>query len=326
MDKLYEATWVLRIFALLLALALFFYVGYEKKLSRESAVTATDSVEVIENVPLQAYYDSENLIVTGLPETVDITISGPAQIILTTKLNKNFTVFVDLEDLMIGEHHVTIQHENINEKLDVSIDPASVNLVIEERVTRQFSVEPEMNKTLIEDGYILDGLKVEPNVVNITGARSVIDSISFVKASITGDKGIKESFVQNTPVRVLNDELNGLDVVVEPENVVVNVSIKEYSKEVPLRLEQTGTLPKGVELKDATLKAEQLTVYGKKAIIDELTDLVVEFDVAEITKSGTYEVELSLPEGVSSKSKTIKVVVEVSESSLETTQSNDSSE
>ena len=326
MDKLYENTWVLRIFALLLALALFFYVGYEKKLSRESAVTATDSVEVIENVPLQAYYDSENLIVTGLPDTVDITISGPAQIILTTKLNKNFTVFVDLEDLMIGEHHVTIQHENINEKLDVSIDPVSVNLVIEERVTRQFSVEPEMNKTLIEDGYILDGLKVEPNVVNITGARSVIDSISFVKASITGDKGIKESFVQNTPVRVLNDELNGLDVVVEPENVVVNVTIKEYSKEVPLRLEQTGTLPEGVELKDITLKAEQLTVYGKKAIIDELTDLVVEFDVAEITKSGTYEVKLRLPKGVTSKSKTIKVVVEVREGSLETTQSNDSSE
>ena len=326
MDKLYENTWILRIFALILALALFFYVGYEERLSKESEVTAKDSVEVIENVPLEAYYDNENLIVTGLPETVNITISGPAHIALTTKLNKNFTVFVDLEDLMIGEHQVTIQHENISEKLDVSIKPASVNITIEERVTQQYKVEPEMNTMLIEEGYVLDSLKVKPEIVSITGAKSVIDSISFVKASVNGEKGLKESFEQETPVRVLNGELNGLDVIIEPENVFVDVVIKAYSKVVPIRLEEIGILPEGVTLQSLSQELEEITVYGKKAIIDELTDLVVEFDVAQLTKSGTYEVKLILPDGITSKTKKLKVVAEVQKSADKATETDDNAQ
>lgn len=326
MDKLYENTWVLRIFALILALALFFYVGYEDRLSKESTTAATDSVEIIENVPLQAYYDSENLIVSGLPETVNITISGPAQIVLTTKLNKNFTLFVDLEDLMIGEHHVTIQHENISDKLDVSIDPASVNLSIEELVTQQYKVEPEMNTTLIAEGYMLDGLTVEPEIVNVTGAKSAIDNINFVKASITGEKGLKESFEQETPVRVLNGELNGLEVVVDPENVAVKVDIKAYSKVIPIRLEQIGTLPEGVTLRSLEAGIKEVTVYGKKAIIDELTDLVVEFDVAQLTESGAYEMKLPLPEGVTSKTKALKVAAEVETITEEAAETDDESQ
>lgn len=325
MDKLYENTWVLRIFALLLALALFLYVGYEDNLNRQNETSATDSVEIIENVPLQAYYDNENLIVTGLPETVNVTISGPTQLVLTTKLNKNFTVFVDLEDLMIGEHHVTIHHENISDKIDVSIDPQAVNITIEERVTRQFKVEPEMNTTLLEDGYTLENLSVEPEMVNITGAKSVIDSISFVKASITEEKGLKESFEQSTPVRVLNDELSGLDVTVEPENVTVSVTIREYSKVVPITLKQKGSVQDGITIKELETEVNEVTVNGKKAIIDELTSLVVEFDVAQLTESGTYEAKLVLPDGVTSKTKTIKVSVELEVSSPEASQSDDSS-
>jgi YbbR domain-containing protein len=327
MDKLYTNSWVLRIFALILALALFLYVGYEEKLKRESTPSATTSVEVIENVPLQAYYDNENLIVSGLPETVNVTISGPSQIVLTTKLNKNFTVFVDLEDLLIGEHHVTIQKENISEKLEVSIDPESVNIVIEEKVTQQYKVEPEMNTTLIEEGYMLDSLTVQPDVVSITGARSVIDSISFVKATVTGEKGIKESFEQNSTVRVLNNELSGLDVVVDPESVIVNVGIKEYSKVIPISLADTGTLPAGVVIESLEPVKTEITVFGKKAIIDELEHLVVEFDVAELKESGTYEAKIVLPDGITSKTKTLKVKAEVRKSTTdEATQVDDSSE
>ena len=324
MDKLYGNPWVLRIFALVLALALFLYVRFENNLSNQSEASPTNMVELIENVPLQAYYDSENLIVSGLPETVNVTISGPSQLVLTTKLNKNFTVFVDLEDLMLGEHHVTIQHENISDKIEVAIDPVAVNITIEELVTQSYLVEPEINKTLIAEGYTLAGLSVDPDTVSITGARSAIDSISFVKASVTEEKGLKESLEQSTPVRVLNDELKGLDVVVEPENVTVSVEIEEYSAKRPLTIQQTGELPENVMITSFTPEVNELTLKGKKAIIDELTDLVVEFDVAQLTDSGIYEAKVVLPEGVTSNMKTIKIAVELEKRSQEAAQSNDS--
>lgn len=324
MDKLYGNPWVLRIFALVLALALFLYVRFENNLSNQSEASPTNMVELIENVPLQAYYDSENLIVSGLPETVDVTISGPSQLVLTTKLNKNFTVFVDLEDLMLGEHHVTIQHENISDKIEVAIDPVAVNITIEELVTQSYPVEPEINKTLIAEGYTLTGLSVDPDTVSITGAKSAIDSISFVKASVTEEKGLKESLEQSTPVRVLNDELNGLDVAVDPENVTVSVEIEEYSAKKPLSIQQTGELPENVMITSFTPEVNELTLKGKKAIIDELTNLVVEFDVAQLTDSGIYEAKVILPEGVTSNMKTIKIAVELEKRSQEAAQSNDS--
>lgn len=324
MDKLYGNPWVLRIFALVLALALFLYVRFENNLSNQSEASPTNMVELIENVPLQAYYDSENLIVSGLPETVDVTISGPSQLVLTTKLNKNFTVFVDLEDLMLGEHHVTIQHENISDKIEVAIDPVAVNITIEELVTQSYPVEPEINKTLIAEGYTLAGLSVDPDTVSITGAKSAIDSISFVKASVTEEKGLKESLEQSTPVRVLNDELNGLDVAVDPENVTVSVEIEEYNAKKPLSIQQTGELPENVMITSFTPEVNELTLKGKKAIIDELTNLVVEFDVAQLTDSGIYEAKVILPEGVTSNMKTIKIAVELEKRSQEAAQSNDS--
>ena len=108
-------------------------------------------MDIIRDVPVEVYYDNENLVVTGVPETVNMTIEGPINIVQTTKLLKDFTLFVDLRDLTMGKHHVEIQHENISEKLQVRIDPATIDVVIEEKITETFRVDPNlMNDCLLK--------------------------------------------------------------------------------------------------------------------------------------------------------------------------------
>ena len=136
MDKVFDSSWMLRLTALFLAVALFLYIQTEEK--RETESSSSNETDVITNVPLEVYYDSDNLFVTGLPETVDVKISGPKQIVMKTKLEKDFKLFVDLNSLLIGEHSVTIHQENFSEKLDVSIEPRIINVTIEEKVTEQF--------------------------------------------------------------------------------------------------------------------------------------------------------------------------------------------
>ncbi len=121
MDKLFDSPWVLRITALVLAILIFFYV--KSLLSEGFTPTTNNHVDVLTDVPLEAYYDSDNLIVSGLPETVDVTIEGPMQIVLNTKLKKDFKLFVDLNSLLIGEHRVKIQSEAFSDKLTVKINP-----------------------------------------------------------------------------------------------------------------------------------------------------------------------------------------------------------
>lgn len=315
MDKIFESYWALRITALILALALFFYAKAEMDTNRDT--TASTQTDIIYNVPLEVYYDDTNLIVTGLPETVNVMISGPQKIVLQTKTLKDFKVFVNLNSLMIGEHHVTIQHEGFSDKLDVSIEPKSVNVDIEERVTKEFRVDPEMNSRLIAEEYILDKMTATPATVMVTGAKSVIENISYVKATVTGEQGIKDSFEQEASVKVLNADLNRLDVVIQPEKVKVKVGIKEYSRELPITIKQTGNFKDGISLENISVKPSSLSVYGKKAMIDELRELVVEFDVSDLEESGSYEAKVIVPDGVTVKANTITIHANVRKNPVE---------
>ena len=310
MDKMMDSPWVLRIIALFLACLLFFSVRTELSSTNKSATN--EQMEVIRDVPVEVYYDDDNLIVTGIPKTVNVTIKGPKQIALNTKLVKDFSIFVDLNDLLIGQHNVQLQYENISDKLQVTLDPATVNVNIEEKVTQEFRVDPEMNNRLIDEGYYLKGMSANPATVFVTGAKSVIESISYVKATVTGEQGLKQSFSQEAAVKVLDRDLNKLDVTIEPEKVKVRVDIAEYSKELPVSIKETGKAAEGITINQLTLGTPALKLYGKKSIIDVLTEIPVEIDVSKITESKTYEFEVKLPDGATKVSEQkIKIKADV---------------
>jgi len=310
MDKMMDSPWVLRIIALFLACLLFFSVRTELASTDKTAMT--EQMEVIRDVPVEVYYDDDSLIVTGIPKTVNVTVRGPKQIALQAKLVKDFSVFVNLNDLLIGEHTVELQYENISDKLKVTLDPATVKVNIEEKVTQEFRVDPEMNNRLIDEGYYLKGMSANPATVFVTGAKSAIESISYVKATVTGEQGLRQSFSQEAAVKVLDRDLNKLDVMIEPEKVKVRVDIEEYSKELPVTIKETGKAADDITINRLTLITNSLKVYGKKSIIDVLTSLPVEIDLSKITESKTYEFDVKLPEGATKVSEQkIKIKADV---------------
>ncbi len=318
MDKMMDSPWVLRIIALFLALLLFFSVRTE--LSPTNKTITSEQTEVIRDVPVDVFYDDKSLIVTGIPKTVDVTIKGPMPLVIQTKATKNFSVFVDLSKLLIGEHNVKLQYENISDKLQVTFDPATVKVNIEEKVTQEFRVDPDLNTRLIEEGYILNGMTANPATVYITGAKSAIENISYVKATVTGEKGLKEPFSQVAAVKVLDRDLNKLDVMIEPETVKVQVEIGAYSRELPVVLKEIGEAANGITVNQVTISPTKVRVYGRKSIIDALTAIPLEVDLSKITESKTYEFDVKLPEGVTKISDSkIKVKADITKVEQETT-------
>lgn len=310
MDKMIDSPWVLRITSLALAILLFFSVRSE--INSNERLTVNEQEDVIRDVPVEVYYYKDNVIVTGIPSVVDVRIKGPTQDVLKVKASRDFKVFMDLNRLLIGEHTVKLQYENISRKLDVELDPGTADIVIEERVTKEFKVEAEMNRQTIAEGYVLKGLTVEPANVFITGAKSAIDSISYVKATVAGDAS-KENFTQDADVRVLDKELNKLDVEVNPKTVNVAIEISEYSRDIPINLIQKGKVKADLQLDE--IKAEQrfITVYGAKSIVDAITTIDVSVDVSKFIESKTYTVPVAKPEGVSKLgTEAIKVKVQIS--------------
>lgn len=291
-----DSPWFLRITALFLAILLVYTVQVEKKDVNKNS--SNQEVGVLQDIPVEVYYDNENLIVTGVPQTVNVTIEGPTNIVQTTKLFKDFTLFVDLRSLTMGEHEVRIEHENMSDKLQVQIDPSTIDVSIEEKITEIFRVEPEFNERLLADGYNLTDMEVNPKTIEVTGAKSVVESISFVKATVSTDPDVKSSFEKEATVRVLDRDLNKLDIEMTPENVRVKVEIEENSKEVPIILNEKGTLPNGVTVHSITPEKDKITLSGPKRILNEINQLVVDLDLSKITKSETIEVKLQKPDDV----------------------------
>ncbi|MDV6377420.1 CdaR family protein [Sporosarcina sp. GW1-11] len=315
MDKFMDSPWFLRLIALFLAVTLFFSVKAEDQASRN---TANDVFELFQDVPVEVYYDTENLVVTGAPERVNMTIEGPPNIVQTTKLLKDFTLKLDLNNLTLGEHAVRIQVENVSDKLDVRLDPATVHITIEEKVTQSFRVDPEMNTKLLAEGYEVKSMEVQPSTINVTGAKSIVDSISFVKVSVTGDTNLNKSFEKKARVRVLDRDLNKLSVVLDPEEVTVKVDIKEYSREIPVRLSRKGKTDNGITIESIAAEDKFVRVFGSKSIVDALIDIPIEVDLSEVSKSGIIESDVKKPKGASKTTPSkVKVQVKIYDQSTE---------
>ncbi|WP_203333916.1 CdaR family protein [Planococcus beigongshangi] len=300
MDKMMDNPWFLRITALLLAFLMFFSVKADEENANSAA--SNTMTEVIEDVPLEVYYDDTSLMVSGVPDTVDVHITGPNSMVQTTRQIKDFTVFVDLRNLALGEHRVRVQTENISEQLGVRIDPTFLDVTIEERVSQEFKIDPELNERLLAEGYVLKSISADPDTVTVSGPKSVIDAISFVKATVTEEPGLNSSVTKEARVRVLANDLTKLDnVTIEPEVVEVEAVIEEYSKEVPLTLIQTGTAREGITVDEIESKNSTVKIFGPRSVVDAITEYEVEVNVSGVTMTDTaIEVELPAPEGTSS--------------------------
>jgi YbbR domain-containing protein len=318
MDKLMNNHWFMKIFALLLALMLYMSVNIEKETKTgglmRNSVGKTD-VGTVTEVPVVAYYDRENLVVSGIPQYVNVTLEGPASILKPTELQRDFEIYVDLTDLELGTHTVPLKYKNISDKLKVKIQPATINVVIQEKVSKDFPVEVDfIHKNRIANGYSAEQPIVKPSLVTVTGAKELLEKVALVKARVNLD-GAKETIEQESRVTVYDGEGKALDLEVEPSVVEVTVPIKSPSKSVPFKINRTGKLKKGLSIVKIEAVPNEVTVFGPKEKIDKIEFIDgITINLDEITKDTTLEVKIPLPEGVKAiDPQKIKIHIEVQE-------------
>jgi YbbR domain-containing protein len=310
-DRLMESKWFVRILALLVALLLYTTAYIDEKVERPASANH-DSSAVIEDVPVQLFYDEENYVVTSSPQTVTVLIEGPSSIVRTTENLRNFNVYLDLYDADIGTQEVEFQIEDISDKLTVQIEPTKATVNMQEKVTKEFPVEVQFNTSLLEEGYTAGEPMVEPDTVTVTGGKDVVDRISYILAIIEHEGGIKKDLTQRATLTVLDQNLDKLNVDVEPEQVKVKVPVQSPEKTVSINLEQKGSPPPNVKIESIQSQTKEVVIYGKQSTLEKITNLTVPIDVSEITESQEVTVPIPLQDDIFAiKPETITVQIEV---------------
>ena len=303
MDKFTNSAWFMRIVAFALAALLFISINFEMESDKKSLGLSTApeiSTETIENVPVEVYYDRENLVVSGVPETVDVTLKGAKSLLINAKNQRDFKVYVDLSDpaISMGDRTVTFKISELNEKLVATIDPEYAEVNVQERVTKEFPVEAEYNSSLLEEGYTAGQPTVSPKTVKITGAKDAIEQISYVKANLEISKGLNETVNSKATVKALDRDLNKLDVTIEPSTVSVSLEVSIPSKTVSIAPKQMGKAKDGIRITSISVDPKEVTLFGSETSLEKIDGINLPVNISKIDGDTELELDLNKPESV----------------------------
>ncbi|MBP3038209.1 YbbR-like domain-containing protein [Bacillaceae bacterium Marseille-Q3522] len=297
-DKLIQTKWFVRVLALVLAFMLFESVYDSSKGLTEINVPGEQDTEVIEGVPVKSYYDTDSVVVTGVPETVTVTLEGPRIHLQPAKLQRNFEVYVDLTSAELGEQRVPIEIRGLSDQLEATIEPLYANVEIQEKVTKEYPVEAEFNHDLIEDGYVAGDAVAEPGRVKVTGAKDVMDQVAYVKASLNLTEPIDDEVKTSSIVTALDKDLNKLDVTVEPQEVEVTVPVKASTKKVPINVVREGTPPENVTIQSISLNVNEAIIMANQDVLDDTENVRVEVDVSNIRENTEITLPVIISKGI----------------------------
>lgn len=321
MDRLMNNHWVMRIIALFLAIMLYASVNIESGSQGGTQSTnpfnSSPSLDkaTVTDVPVVTYFDQENLVVTGVPEAVNVTLEGPTVALTKARTVKDFEIYADLNNLSIGTHRVQLKIKNLSEDLEASINPSTITVSIEEKVTKDFPVEVDFtNEDKLEEGYTPDQPIVNPNSIRVTASKEVIDRIETVQATVNLETA-KETINQESRITIYDSDGNILPVEVEPSVVDVTVPIKSPSKTLPFKISREGELEKGLSILSIEPNPKEITVYGPLDVLEKYEFLDgIKVDLSKIQKDTSIEVDVPVPEGITKVSpEKIKLEIDVEE-------------
>lgn len=301
MDNWFKSRWFVRGISLFFAIVLYVFVQVEMdQYQNDSRIPDNnEGIQTVENVPINIRIDEDNYVVSGVPEFATVSLEGPTGTTTATARQKNFDVFVDLQNLEEGTHTVELQHSGVPEELTVYIEPKTIEVTIEERASEEFDVAVDfINTEQLPQGYEIGTSEVSPQKVTITSSREVIDKIAIVKVFVDV-AGLEENIdSREVPVNVYDASGNELNVKVEPESIAVSAEIQNPSKTVPVTLSTTGDLPEGYSLTSISANVDEAEIFGTSDVLEGVEEIATEeIDMSEITESGTINVGLALPDG-----------------------------
>lgn len=318
MDKLFQSKWAIRVISLVLALTLYFFVNIEANTeqndSRLDQGTTTET-QILDEVPVDIKIDAENYVVSGVPETVSVTLEGKKSTLAPIVRIRSFDVFVDLTEYEEGDHTVTLEYDGLPDNVTAYIEPKEIDINIEKRALQEFSIDVDfVNLDKVPVGYEIGEPEITPGSVTIVSSEANIEQVAMVKVFIDV-RDIKESIKnRELPVVVYDAQGNDMSVRVDPETVTVSVPVERPSKTVPLTVKTKGEMIDELEIANME-SATELEIFGRKEVLNEIDEISTkELDISTIEKSGKTEVEIDFPDGVTANDEEIEVDVELQQS------------
>lgn len=305
LDKILNRPHFLIYLSLIIAVALFLLID-----SKVISLVETEA-EVIANVPVVVKYNEEAYVVEGVPETVDITITGRKSDIYLAKQLGEYEVILDLSDYTPSDtpYKVYFTYSKSIDSLSYQLSPEYVQVTIKNKESQVMPISYDLlNVDALDSRLSVESVSLDKSEVVVKGGSDALAEIASVKALIDlAQQDFTEAGtydVDNIELAAYDSHGNRLDnIEIVPETISATVVLESYSRTVPISVETTGELVTGKAIASILINNNtnySITIYGDKEEIDNIDSVPVTINVdgRGNESTWTYDVNIRKPNGV----------------------------
>ena len=300
-DRILSSRWALRVLALVLTLVLYSVTtdSTASKTQESGLSLLGNDTEVITGVPVKVLNESDGIVMSGVPSEVTMEVKGSRNVIKAMEQQGDFSVVADLQNVSVGTQIVKLEPTNLPEGIEATVTPAEITVTIQEKITKEFNVEPEISPQLIATGYKSGTPTSDVNKIKVTGPRDTILNITAVKAKVTSEQPLNETTTIKTNLTVLDNNYNKItNVQLSKKSVEITVPISKSGKSIPISLIQKGEPKNNLTISSLTSNVSQVTLEGDEKELDKIKSLEVPVDVSDVSGNIIKKVNIQVPDGI----------------------------
>ena len=274
-----------------------------------SAVTANDPTEervYSQSVPIELVGRDPNLILTNLPEE-QLTLTLRAPVSVWDRLGRETNpvrAVVDLSGLEPGTHNLPVQVQIGIRPIDiVTLSPSTVEVSLEVLANQSFLVQVARRGDP-GVGFEAGTPSVSPEVVNVSGAESLVKKVAQVRAVIDLNNAT-ENISRTIALQALDENdsvINGLTITPDKVDLSVPVTQRGGYRNVVVKVVVAGSVAPGYRVTNISVYPATVTVFSSDPrLVDSLPGYVetTSVDLTTARDDIDIRVPLVLPTGVS---------------------------
>lgn len=228
--------------------------------------------------------------------TVDVEVEGKRSDL--AKLDASGIVAnADLFGYSIGKNYIPVTLQAPDGITILRANPSKINVVIEELVVVAKPIEITFVGQF-EDGVEAGQITTQPTEIQVSGAKSEVSAVAYVKAEVNTSKLTTEATTIQAKAVAVNS--NG-DVVqnVRLSSVYIDVTARlSEVKQVPLTVDVTGAVEPIYEVTSMEIP-DSVKIKGSKEALEGIADLTAStVDISTVASTTKIPLDIPLPEGV----------------------------
>lgn len=311
-NKKITNNWHAKLIALICAIVLWFYVGYEKNPITDVTIEIPISYQNLSGEYMQLE-KTQNVWVTfnGREDKINLIRAGEV------------SATVDLAGAEIGSNELPITIDSEFSSYITNVQPANAKTYVDKWDDVTLEIEVEIIGE-ISEGYKQFTPSVSPSTVKITGPSTYLSNLSHAKVDVDVT-GINSSLTKTLPIILVDKDgamVNNSQLLTNVQNADVYVPIDQEtpSKTVSITPILSGVVAGGYKIDRVVTEPETVKISAPSEVLNKINTIeTMPIDINGITEDAIRDVELNLPTGVSFASEG-KVKVFVSLVSDESTQ------